>query len=406
MRRYLSAFLGLALLAASGCSGGQPAASPGGSESGADVGEPYKIGAILDITGGGSTLAIPERNTLLMLTERVNAQGGIMGPDGKRHRLEMIIEDNKSQESESVLLANKLIKTEKVPVLIGASQSGPTLAMLQTVQEAEIPLVSLATSIQIVTPVTERKWAFKTPWSDANIVAAIVEDMKSRGFTKAAWLSVNNAYGDSARTEFLRLAPEAGVEIVLDDRFDVGVKDLTPLMNRVKASDAQAVVIWALSPETAVAVRGHKALQLKQEVYVSHGVATPQFLELAGDAAEGINMAAGKALVVDQLPDDDPQKPVLDDFNQSYQAAFRDPISTLGGHAWDAFHIVVHALSKAGPDPAAIRDVLENDIREFVGVTGIFNISPEDHTGLDARGLAIMRVDSGSFRLVRTFSEP
>jgi len=405
LKRYLSAFVGLVLLAAAGCSSGQPAAAPAGGESGA-VGEPYKIGAILDVTGGGSTLAIPERNTLLMLTERVNAQGGITGPDGKQHRLELIIEDNKGQESESVLLANKLIRTDKVPVLIGSSQSGTTLAMLQTVQEAEIPLISLATSVQIVTPVAERKWAFKTPWSDANIVAAIVEDMQNRGFTKIAWLSVNNAYGDSARTEFLRIAPEAGIELVLDDRFDVGVKDLTPLMNRVKASDAQAVVIWALSPETAVAVRGHKALQLKQEVYVSHGVATPQFLELAGSAAEGINMAAGKALVVDQLPDDDPQKAVLDDFNQSYQATFRDPISTLGGHAWDAFHMVIHAFSKVGPDPARIREVLENDVREFVGVTGIFNLSPEDHTGLDARGLAILRVENGSFRLVRTFSDP
>lgn len=404
MKRYLSAFVGLVLLAAAGCSSGQPAAAPAGGESGA-VGEPYKIGAILDVTGGGSTLAIPERNTLLMLTERVNAQGGITGPDGKQHRLELIIEDNKGQESESVLLANKLLRTDKVPVLIGSSQSGTTLAMLQTVQEAEIPLISLATSVQIVTPVAERKWAFKTPWSDANIVAVIVEDMQSRGFTKIAWLSVNNAYGDSARTEFLRIAPEAGIELVLDDRFDVGVKDLTPLMNRVKASDAQAVVIWALSPETAVAVRGHKALQLKQEVYVSHGVATPQFLELAGSAAEGINMAAGKALVVDQLPDDDPQKAVLDDFNQSYQATFRDPISTLGGHAWDAFHMVIHAFSKVGPDPARIREVLENDVREFVGVTGIFNLSPEDHTGLDARGLAILRVENGSFRLVRTFSD-
>lgn len=405
MKRYLSAFVGLALLAAVGCGSGQPAGSPGGGEAGT-AGAPYKIGAILDITGGGSTLAIPERNTLQMLTERVNAQGGITGPDGEQHRLELIIEDNKGQESESVLLANKLIKTEKVPVLIGSSQSGTTLAMLQTVQEAEIPLISLATSIQIVTPVAERKWAFKTPWSDANIVAAIVEDMKSRGFTKVAWLSVNNAYGDSARTEFLRLAPEAGIALVLDDRFDVGVKDLTPLMNRVKASDAQAVVVWALSPETAVAVRGHKALQLTQEVYVSHGVATPQFLELAGDAAEGVNMAAGKALAVDQLPDNDPQKAVLDDFNQSYQAAFRDPISTLGGHAWDAFHMVVYALSKAGPDPVGIRDVLENDTRELVGVTGIFNLSPEDHTGLDARGLVILRVENGSFRLVRTFAEP
>lgn len=404
MKRSLAALMGFALLAAAGCSGGQPAGAPAGG-TGGDA-EPYRVGAILDITGAGSTLAVPERNTLQMLTEQINAQGGVTGPDGQQHRLELIIEDNKGQESESVLLANKLIRTDKVPVLIGTSQSGTTLAMLQTVQEAEVPLVSLATSVQIAAPAADRRWAFKTSWNDANIVAAVVEDMRSRGFTKVAWLSVNNAYGDSARTEFLRTAPEAGMEVVIDDRFDVGVKDLTPLMNRIKASSADAVVIWALSPETAVAVRGYKALQLPQELYVSHGVATSQFLELAGDAAEGANMAAGKALAVGQLPDDDPQKQALDEFNQSYAASFRDPISTFGGHAWDAFHLVVHALSKAGPDPAGIREVLESDTREFVGITGIFNFTPEDHTGLDTRGLVILRVENGGFQLVRTFSDP
>lgn len=201
------------------------------------------------------------------------------------------------------------------------------------------------------------------------------------------------------------MAPEAGIQIVLEDKFDVGVKDLTPLMNRVKSSDAQAVVVWALSPETAVAVRGYKALQLTQELYVSHGVATPQFLELAGDAAEGANMAAGKALVADEIPADDPQRKALDQFNQAYETAYKDPISSFGGHAWDSFQVVVNALSKAGPDPAKIRDALESETKELVGITGIFNFTPADHTGLDTRGLAILEVKGGEFKLVRTFTQ-
>jgi branched-chain amino acid transport system substrate-binding protein len=404
MKRWLVSLLSMVLLlSAAGC--GSKASPTGEQPKGGEAGEPYKIGAILDITGNASTLAVPERNTLQMLVKHVNGQGGIKGPDGKMHKVELVLYDNNGQESETVLLTNKLIKTDKVPVIICCTQSGTTLAAVDTVTKSQIPLVSLATSVKIVTPVEERKWVFKTPWNDATIVGAELEDMKSRNLTKIALLSVNNAYGDSARAEFEKQAPAMGIQIVLSDRFDVGVKDLTPLMNRVKASDAQAVVVWALPPETAIAAKAYKSLQMTQPLYVSHGVATAQFLQLAGDAAEGATMAAGKAIVPDQLPASDIQKQAVDQFNAMYRENYKDPISTFGGHAWDAFYLVTGALSKAGPDPAKIRDVLEKETKEFVGITGVFNPSPQDHTGLDKRSLVMIKVEGGKFKLVRTFDK-
>src|SRR6266540_194089 len=86
------------------------------------TGDPYKIGAIFDVTGGGSSLGVPERDTVKMLEEQVNAKGGIKGPDGKLHKVQVIVYDNQSQESQSVLVAKRLIEEDKVRVIIGQSQ--------------------------------------------------------------------------------------------------------------------------------------------------------------------------------------------------------------------------------------------------------------------------------------------
>lgn len=406
MKRWMPWILSLAVAAGvSGCGGAGPAAPEGQPKQAAATGDPYKIGAILDITGSASALGVPERNTLQMLVQQVNDQGGIKGPDGKMHKVDLVLYDNNGQESESVLLANKLIKTDRVPVIIGTSQTGTSLAIVDAVQKGQVPLISLAASARVVTPVDQRQWVFKTSWNDDLVVAAVVADLKARNLTRIALLTVNNAYGDSARTAFEQQAPAAGLQLVLTDRFDTGVKDLTPLLNRVKAGDAQAVVVWALPPETAIAAKAHKALKLTQQLYLSHGVATGQFLQLAGEAAEGALMPGGKALVPDQIPASDPQKQAMDQFNSLYTAAHKTPISNFGGHAWDAFQLAVRALGQAGPDPVRVRDALETGITEQVGITGIYNMSRTDHTGLDKRGLVVLQVQGGAFRLVRSFSE-
>jgi branched-chain amino acid transport system substrate-binding protein len=374
-----------------------PAAAPPAAEKG----ESYKIGAILDITGPASSLGAPERDTIKMLEEDLNARGGLRGPDGKLHSLQVVLLDNQSKEDQSVLAAKRLIEEEKTPVVIGASQSGTTLSMVDSFTAAQVPLISLAASIRIVEPVSDRKWIFKTPQSDVLIVTALVDSLQARGVKKAAWMSVNNAFGDSGRAEFEKLAPPAGIEIVANERFGAEDKDMSAQLTKVRGSGADVLIVWAIPPAAAVVTKNFSELGLRMPLYHSHGIGNRAFIELAGPAADGVIFPVGPLVVAVDAPDDlppGPQKEVLVNYATEFKRKYNQDPSTFGGHAWDGFWIAVKAMEKAGNEPARIRDEIEK-IKEFVGITGIFSFSEQDHNGLDKRAVIMATIKDGKWRL-------
>lgn len=391
-----------------GACGGTPAtSSPAPATSAAaatstatPVGETYKIGAIFDVTGGGSSLGTPERDTAKMLEEQVNAKGGITGPDGKLHKIQLISYDNQSQETQSVLVAKRLIEEDKVPVIIGPSQTGTTLAIVDTTQKAQIPLISAAANIGIVTPIESRQWVFKTPQSDPLIMTALLDYLKSKSITKVGWLSVNNAFGDGGRTQFEALSPQYGITATASERFAADDKDMSGQLTKIKGTNPQALIVWAVPPAASVVTKNAADLGIKLPLFQSHGIGTPDFITLAGPAANGVIFPVGKLLVASGLPDSDPQKAVLTTYTADYQKAYGKAPTTFGGHAWDAFWLAVNALKKAGPDPKGIRTALEGT-KEFVGISGVFNMSDKDHNGLDKRAVTMVTVADGKWAPVK-----
>ncbi len=401
MGRSTSVLVSLIAIVAAACGGAQSTATPSAPAAAANSAaaapaEPYKIGAIFDITGAGSALGIPERDTVKMLEEQVNAAGGIKGPDGKLHKVQVIVYDNQSQESQTVLVAKRLIEEDKVPVIIGPSQSGTTLAIVDTVQKGQVPLISAAASAAIVEPVADHKWVFKTPQSDKLIMTFLLEWLKSKSITKVAWMSVNNAFGDGGRAQFEALSAPAGIRAVASERFGATDTDMTAQLTKIKGAGAQALIVWAVPPAASVVTKNAADLGITIPVFQSHGVGTPDFIKLAGPAADGVVFPAGKLLVAGGLADSDPQKKVLSDYTAMYQKAYSKAPTTFGGHAWDAFWIAEKALEKAGPDRAAIRDQIEQ-IKDFVGITGVFNFSAQDHNGLDKRAVTAVTVAGGKW---------
>jgi branched-chain amino acid transport system substrate-binding protein len=371
-----------------------PAAKPGEAKPAA--GSPYKIGAVFDITGPGSSLGVPERDTAKMLEAEVNARGGIKGPDGQMHPVQLVVYDNQSQETQSVLVGKKLIEEDKVPVVIGPSQSGTTLAMVDTFNKASVPLISAAASIRIVEPIADRKWIFKTPQSDVLIITVLVDHLKAKGIDKVAWMSVNNAFGDGGKAEFEKLAPAAGLQIVANERFGAEDKDMSAQITKIRGSEAKALIIWAIPPAASVATKNAADLGLKLPVFHSHGIGNQDFINLAGPAANGVVFPVGKLLVAEALPAGDPQKQVLQEYAAAYQKQYGKPPTTFGGHAWDAFWIAARAMEKAGTEPARIRDEIEK-VKDFVGITGVFSFSDKDHNGLDKRAVTMVTVKDGKW---------
>ena len=356
--------------------------------------EPYKVGAVFSVTGRASFLGEPEKKTVEMISEAINKVGGING-----HRLEVIVYDDESDETKCVLAVKRLIKTDNVPVIIGPSLSGNTMAVIKIANEDHIPLVSCAASNKIVTPVAERKWIFKVPQSDSHAVEKIYDYLLKKGITKIAIMSVSTGFGASGREELLRIAPEVGIEIVADERYGPKDTDITAQLTRIRGTGAQAIVNWSVGPTQVLAVKNWKDLGMTSiPFFQSHGFGSPKNIELAAGAAEGVFCPLGKVNIPLLVPDNDPQKKVIMLYNEAYEKKYHEPVSSFGGHAWDSLNLVIDALRAVGPDPAKIRDYIENR-KNFVGQHGVFNFSPTDHNGLTKDAFEMVVVKNGTWAL-------
>jgi branched-chain amino acid transport system substrate-binding protein len=356
--------------------------------------EPYKVGAVFSVTGRASFLGEPEKKTVEMIAEAINKVGGING-----HPLELVIYDDESDETKCVLAVKRLIKKDTVPVIIGPSLSGNTLAVVKVANDAKVPLVSCAASNKIVTPVVDRKWIFKVPQSDTHAVEKIYDYLLKNGVKKIAVMSVSTGFGASGREELLRLAPEVGIEIVADERYGPKDTDITAQLTRIRGTDAQAIVNWSVGPTQVLAVKNWRDLGMTNiPFYQSHGFGSRKNIELAGGAAEGVFCPLGRVNIPELVPADHPQKKVIEIYNKAYQEKYNEPLSSFGGHGWDALNLVIDALKAVGPDAAKIRDYIENRTN-YIGQHGVFNFSPTDHNGLTKEAFEMVVVKDGDWAL-------
>ncbi|MGW8220710.1 MAG: ABC transporter substrate-binding protein [Syntrophobacteria bacterium] len=356
--------------------------------------EPYKVGAVFSVTGRASFLGEPEKKTVEMIAEAINKVGGING-----HPLELVIYDDESDETKCVLAVKRLIKKDTVPVIIGPSLSGNTLAVVKVANDAKVPLVSCAASNKIVTPVVDRKWIFKVPQSDTHAVEKIYDYLLKNGVKKIAVMSVSTGFGASGREELLRLAPEVGIEIVADERYGPKDTDITAQLTRIRGTDAQAIVNWSVGPTQVLAVKNWRDLGMTNiPFYQSHGFGSRKNIELAGGAAEGVFCPLGRVNIPELVPADHPQKKVIEIYNKAYQEKYNEPLSSFGGHGWDALNLVIDALKAVGPDAAKIRDYIETRTN-YIGQHGVFNFSPTDHNGLTKEAFEMVVVKNGDWAL-------
>ena len=355
---------------------------------------PYKIGGIFAISGRASFLGEPERNSMELLAEQINGQGGVNG-----HPIELVIYDTEGDATKAVLNANKLIEKDNVLAIVGPSLSGTTLAVVPIAEKAQVPLISCAASVKITTPV--KKWVFKTPQTDVMAVAKIYEYMQGQGIQKIAILTVGNAFGASGRQQLLQQASDYGYEIVADERFGPKDTDMTPQLTKIRSLKPEAIICWGTNPGPAVIAKNMRQLGIEIPLYQSHGVASKKFIELAGEAANGVMLPTGKILVAGSLPDTDPQKPTLLKYIADYEEKYKIAVSGFGGYSWDGLEILAQALEKAGADRAKIRDEVEK-ITGHVGISGIFRFSPQDHNGLNKEeAFVVVKIVNGDWQVIQ-----
>lgn len=355
-----------------------------------------KIGGLFSVTGPASFLGEPEKKTLEMLVSDLNAKGGING-----QKLEAVIYDTAGDATKAVQLATKLIRNDKVVAIIGPSTTGESMAVLALTEKEKIPLVSCAAGIKITEPIKDRMWTFKTPANDHVAVEKILQHAGKMKQKNLAIVTVTDGFGASGREQLKVSAAQKGFTIVADETYGPKDTDMTPQLTKIRASKADAIICWGTNPGPAIITKNIKQLGIKIPVYMSHGVASKKYIELAGPAAaEGIMLPAGKLAVYDVLPKNDPQQKLLKDYDAAYRKAYGTEASTFGGYAYDSFLLVTNAIKIKGATPAQIRDGLEQT-KKLVSVSGVFNMSAADHNGLDLSAFEMVKITKGDWALLK-----
>jgi branched-chain amino acid transport system substrate-binding protein len=378
--QYLTATAALGLCAVLG--GGLPASAQ------------IKIGSVLSVTGPASFLGDPEKKTLEIYVNEINAKGGVNGK-----KLQLIVYDDGGNPNNARTFATRLVEEDKIDAMVGGSTTGATLAMIPVFEEAKIPFISLAGAIQIIQPV--RKWVFKTPHTDTMACEKIFADLKHRNLTNVALISGTGGFGKSMSAECHKVAGKAGIKIVTEETYGPRDSDMTPQLTKIRnAAGVQAVVNPGFGQGPAIVTRNYRQLGIKLPFYQSHGVCSKDYIKLAGPAAEGVRLPCAALLIADKLPASDKQKPVVVAYAHNYQAKTGQPVSTFGGHAYDGLMILTEAMKRAkSADKAKVRDEIEK-AKGYIGTGGIVNMSATDHLGLNLSAFHMLEIKGGDWTLV------
>jgi branched-chain amino acid transport system substrate-binding protein len=357
------------------------------------------VGVTLSATGPAASLGIPEKNTIPLLPGTIAGQ-----------KVNYIVLDDASDTTTAVKNTRKLIAENKVDVVIGSTTTPNSLAMIDVAAETETPMISMAASARIVEPVDDKKrWVFKTPQNDAQMSTAIVEHMTNSGIASVAYIGFSDAYGEGWWNEFSKIAEVRKIKIVGNERFNRTDTSVTGQVLKILAAKPDAVLIGGAGTPAALPQKALKEKGYKGVIYQTHGVANADFLRVCGKDCEGTLLPAGPVLVADQLPADHPVKKSAMEYVTKYEAAQgKGTVSTFGAHAWDAGQLLAAAapvaLKKAQPGSkefrAALRDALEG-IKNLPVAHGVVNMSTQDHLGFDQRARVMVRVDNGTWKLIK-----
>lgn len=359
----------------------------------AEAGEPIRIGAILSVTGPASFLGAPEARTLEMLVEAQNKKGGVAG-----RQIQLIVKDSGASPEKAFSFAKQLIEEDKVFAIIGPSTSGETMKIKSVAEEGKTILLSCAAAEVIVNPVA--KYVFKTPQNDNHAILKIFEQMKKMNISRIGVLSSNTGFGNAGKEQIEKLAPQHGTTILVNEVYDKAASDLTAEVTKVKAANVQAIVNWSIEPAQSIVIKNARQIGLTVPIFQSHGFGNIKYVEVAGEAAEGVLFPAGRLLVADGLAKTHPQSAILAQYKKDYESRYKEEASTFGGHAYDAFVILLKAIETAkSTDKEAVRTAMEQ-LKGVVGTGGVFNFSPKDHNGLDLDAFEMLTVKKGKFALL------
>jgi branched-chain amino acid transport system substrate-binding protein len=338
--------------------------------------EPIKIGAVLTVSGWGGFMGTPMKESLEAMVEDVNRKGGVLG-----RQLELFVEDDKSNPTNAVVSATKLIRDRKVAVIMGPTITDSGMAMIPVCEQEKVPFLAIGPLVSQL-----KKWTFLLGPGDARAAQHYVEyAVKTMGAKRLGIIHGTDNYGTTAAkvlaTE-VRRYPEAS--IVIEEKFELSDTNMVPQLTRIKSANPDLLMLYGAGTSAAVIAKNCKQLGMNVRVLGSSGVAIPEFAKLAGSIAEESKWVflGSPLLAAERLSPSHPfRKNLYDPMKRAVKQKFGESkeMSIFYAGSFDGMRVLVEALKAAGSDDrGALRDALER-IKLSDGLVGGYDCSPDDH---------------------------
>lgn len=366
------------VLATAGCAGD--------GESGGDD-DPIRVGQIVSLTGNYSPLGTENQKSVALAVEQINAAGGIGG-----RTVELSVRDDKSLPDQAVLAFNEL--KDRSDAIIGSPFSNSALATIPLVDREEIPYISLTPADEQVNPV--HPYVFVVPALSGTYAEAALQYFQASKLTRVAVAyDTKSSYAAAGFKGLQSKAPAYGVTLNPIEQFQTTATEFGAVFTHVRASDAQALMVWATGAPAVALTKQYAASGLSIPLMLTGSQASKLFLDPAGPAAEGVTIASSIGVVGASLPAG-AQKAAIEELSTAFQAKHGYPPPQFAQDGYSGVKLLAAAIDKAGGvDRKKVRDALEG--LTLTTPNGTYTYSASNHSGLTTDFIAINTVRGGGF---------
>jgi branched-chain amino acid transport system substrate-binding protein len=375
----------LALVAVAACS---TAATPAGG-GGGGTGDTIKIGGGFALTGDESALDLPAANGAKLAVKQINAAGGVLGK-----QIEFIVHDSQYKMDVTAQTAKQFVEQDKVPLMIGYTDTDSVLASGPTFQTAKIPFITVgATSPKIPTQVGDMM--FLACFGD-NVQAAVGAEYAFKEFGKNAYFLWDKGveYTTLLGGYFKSRFTELGGTIALEDSYDDKATDFSAQITKIKAlsSPPDFYYVAAMPYNVGPLVKQFRDAGLTGPIVGGDGYDTPDLVSVAGAAAD--NTFFTTHALMDATGGTEGIKKFMADYKAEYN---NDPENAFAALGYDTVYLLVDAIKRAGStDSAAVKSAIEST-KDFAGITGKITFSADTH--VPQKGVTVISVKGGKFTL-------
>lgn len=335
-----------------------------------------KIGVNEPLTGAFAASGTYVVNGAKIAADEINAKGGLLGK-----KVELVIEDNKSNSTEAAAVAEKLITADKVPVMMGAWGSSLTLAVMPKLLEYKVPMVVETSSSGKITT-SGNPFIFRISPPSSVEAAAFKNILPKLHMKKVDFLVINNDWGRGAAEDFSKVLKGEGVGVGLVETMDQSAQDMSAQLSKIKATDSDTIMVTTAVDQLTLVLKQAAALGIKKRIVTTGGSQNPdQLIDQAGAAANGtFHLTTFAPWFPDKTPDPAATRYFLGEWKKR---GFQFAGATESFRGYDGIRTIARGIEKAGKaEPEAIRAGLW-DV-DFTGLNGRIKFQKQGPAGKES----------------------